>query len=499
MRTLSLSVFNKFALVTILIVLLFGITNIFFLWNSTYKSFENEIDKRSRVLSRIISERILQPIVYHDQVSMYRELDEIKSNDPSVAYIFVLDGQEKILAQTYDVRIPYSLIKANYSEGGQERIQVIQTRNFTHKIIRDIAYPILDGKLGTVRLGLIEENIRKDLNDASRSLIFMVLSFLLIGLIGAFFFSFVITMPIKSIVDKAQQINLRDIDSQEFKVKKLRFRTLFGVYFRDELDILVAKFNEMMIRLKNNKKELDESRNSVIQAEKLASIGTLTAGISHEINNPLTGIKNCISRIEKNPGNIEQNIRYFDLIKDATQRIEDVVKPLLDYSRKKDIVVSSFSPKEVIDKTLELIDYKIKKYQIRIDRHCEEGVMIKSNSNLFEQVVFNILLNGIDAIEEKRKQIPGHQGKLTIDVARSHKDIIVQLSDNGTGIPGAISKQIFDPFFTSKDVGKGTGLGLYVSYKIVQELGGQLSFETVQGEGTTFIIKLADQFEEEEE
>lgn len=499
MKTLSFSVFNKFAFVTILVVVLFGIINLFFLWNSTYKSFENEIDKRSRVLSRIIAERILQPIVYHDQVGMYRELDGIKSNDPSVAYIFILDAQNKIVAQTYDVRIPYSLIYANKSIGNKEKIQVIYTKNFTHKIIRDIAYPVLDGKLGTVRLGLIEENIRKDLNVASRSLVLMVLSFLIIGLIGAFFFSFMITLPIKSIATKAQNINLKDIETEDFKVKRLRFRTFFGIYFSDELDILVAKFNEMMNRLKGNKKELDESRNSVIQAEKLASIGTLTAGISHEINNPLTGIKNCIKRIEKDPENSKQNLRYFELIRDAADRIENVVKPLLDYSRKSEIKLSVFSPKEIIEKTLDLIDYKIKKHQIEVKKFCEPDLTLKSSNNLFEQVVFNILLNGIDAIEDKKISNPNHLGIISIDVRRSGPDLLISIGDNGPGIPVELQHKIFDPFFTSKDIGKGTGLGLYVSYKIIHDLGGELSFETDEQSGTTFIVKLANQIEEEEE
>lgn len=499
MKRVNLSVFNKFALITILVVILFGVTNLFFLWNSTYKSFENEIDKRSRVLSRIIAERILQPVVYHDQVSMYRQLDEIKSNDPSVAYIFILDDQNKIVAQTYNIRIPYSLILANQPKGIRENIEVIHTKNFSHKVIRDIAYPILDGKLGMVRLGLIEESIRKDLNEASRSLILMVLSFLVIGLIGAFFFSFMITMPIKTIANQAQKINLKDIENHDFEVKRLRFRSLFGIYFSDELDILVAKFNEMMKRLKGNKKELDESRNSVIQAEKLASIGTLTAGISHEINNPLTGIKNCINRIEKNPENMNQNLRYYELIRDAANRIEEVVRPLLDYSRKNEIRLSVFTPEQLIENSLELIDYKVKKHNIDVDKFCEPEVKLKSNRNLIEQVIINVLLNGIDSIIERRQDQPDHAGRLTIEVYRQDHRVIIRLGDNGTGIPVAYQQKIFDPFFTSKDTGKGTGLGLYVSYKIVHELGGELSFETEPGKGTTFIIKLVDLIDELEE
>ena len=490
MKTIRLSLFNKFAIVAILVVIGFGVTNLYFLWNSAYKSFENEIDKRSNVLSAIIAERVLQPIVYHDHVNIYKELDEIKSNDPTVAYIFVLDENNKILAQTYDLKIPYALIEANSIRNKKQQIKVIHAKNFKHKIIRDIAYPILDGELGTVRLGLIEESIRKELNIASRTLTLMVLTFLIIGLIGAFFFSFMITLPIKSISDKAQNLNLKDIGEEDFDTRPLKFRRFFGFYFSDELDILLAKFNEMVNRLKLNVRELESTRDSFIQAEKLASIGTLTAGISHEINNPLSGIKNCVHRIEKNPTDTDRNIVYISLMKEAIEKIENVVQPLLDYSRKPDMVKYEIDPDEVISKALLLTEYKIKKAGIKVKHKAVNNLRIISSMNLLEQVIVNLLFNAIDAINERKKEKTDFEGLVTIWVQENADSVFLNVKDNGIGINEEYQNKIFDPFFTSKQTGEGTGLGLYVSYNIIQELGGILSFSSIEDQGSTFVIEL---------
>ena len=491
MKTFKFSVFKKFAIGATFIVLVFGFTNLYLLWNSVYRSFEQEIDKRSEVLSRLIAERALQPIVYHDYVNVYKVLDEIKSNDPSIAYVFILDENKTILAQNYDIRIPFALIDANQPVNGQSNIQVISAKNFPHKIIRDIAYPILDGDIGVVRLGLIEQNIRKELNRATQTMLFMVLTFLLVGLISAFFFSFLITLPIQKISKKAQKINLVDIQAEDLNIKPLRFRTIYKYYFSDELDILVAKFNEMINRLKNNVKELQDTRDSFIQAEKLASIGTLTAGISHEINNPLAGIKNCVHRIEKEPENAEQILKYMALIRDAIEKIENVVKPLLDFSRKTDLVMLEADPREIVEKALTLTEYKIRKSNIEIERSFEDCPPVMVAKNLLEQVLINLIINGIDAIEDHKNTAPDLAGKLWFSIygTEDGKTRIV-VRDNGAGIDPAFHHKVFDPFFTSKKVGKGTGLGLYVSYNIIQELGGKIWFESIENQGTSFIIEL---------
>ena len=489
-KTVNFPLFWKFSLVAVVVVLIFGTINIFLLWSSVYRSFEKEIDKRCKVLSSIVAEKVFSPIVYDDVVSIYSILDETKRSDPSIVYIFLLDRAGNIIAQTPEMHIPKPLITANEVLSGTYQIKVIEAENFAYKVIRDIAYPILRGEVGSVRLGIVEESIRTELNEATRKLLLMIFGFLLLGLGGAFFFSYLITSPIKSISKKAQSVNLDSITKENFKIKHPGYKKIFNFYFNDELDVLVSKFNLMMARLKSNVAELKKTRNSFVQAEKLASIGTLTSGIGHEINNPLSGIKNCINRIAKDPSNLEQNILYLDLIKEATDKIEHVVQQLLNFSRKQDVVFEKINPAEVLDNSIELAVYKLKKSNIEIKHSLCCIQFVNASVNHLGQVFLNLFLNAIDAIDERRKTESDLQGKIEVKVECEGDKSIIRFIDNGTGIKQEAQHKIFDPFYTSKEVGKGTGLGLYVSFNIIKEHGGDLSFKSIYGEGTEFIIEL---------
>lgn len=488
MKTLYLTLFRKFAIGATFIVILFSIVNIYILWSTGYRSFENEIDKRSKVLSRLIAEKVLQPIVYDDYVNVYRVIDQVKSNDASIAYIFVLDEMNKIIAQNYNVKIPFALINANKIENGNYQIKVIHAKNFKYKILRDIAFPILNGELGTIRIGMIEEDIRKDLNILTRRMIFMVFVFLIIGLIVAFYFSSLFTLPIKRISKNAQNINLSTLESFDINIRPLKYRTIFNYYLSDELDILFKKFTEMIERLINNKKELQTARDSFVQAEKMASIGTLTAGISHEINNPLAGIKNCMSRIEKEPENMVQNLKYIELINEAIDKIEKIIKPLLSFSRKSELKMSVTPIGQIIDSALLLTEYRIRNHKIVVQKNYDPEILVLTSTNHVEQILINLILNSIDAIEERKVNEPELSGKIVFSLSNNEQETELKVNDNGIGISENLKTKIFDPFFTTKEPGKGTGLGLYVSYNLLRDMGGNLSVNSQEGSGSEFIL-----------
>ncbi|HEB62286.1 MAG TPA: HAMP domain-containing histidine kinase [Bacteroidetes bacterium] len=489
-RNINFPLFWKFSSIAVFVVLIFGTINIYLLWSSVYRSFEKEIDKRCIVLSSIIAEKVVSPIVYENIVSIYSELEEAQKSDKSIAYIFILDKFGNIIARTTDIKIPPQLISANSIGLGSYQIKIIEAKNFSKKIIRDIAYPILNGQLGSVRLGIVEEDIRTELNESTKKLLLMILLFLIIGLAGALFFSFLITSPIKAISKKAHNVNLDTITKENLKIERPRYKKILNFYFKDELDLLVSKFNMMLARLKRNVEELKRNRDSFIQTEKLASIGTLTSGIGHEINNPLSGIQNGVNRLIRNPDDIEQNKKYLDLIKEATDKIEIIVQQLLNFSRKQDVLFERINPVTILENSIKLVSYKLNKYNIIVKQSLCCVQYLNASTNHLEQVFLNLFLNSIDAINEKRKMNPDFQGKISIRLECKEGKSIIHINDNGIGIKDEIQNSIFDPFFTTKEVGKGTGLGLYVSYDIIKEHGGKLSFNSTYGTGTEFIIIL---------
>lgn len=489
MKIINLPLFWKFAFTIIFLVLIFGAVNVYILWKSVYQAFEKEIDKRCIVLSSIISEKALTPIVYDDVVSLFSILDEIKLSDTSIAYIFLTDSRGNILAKTFETKVPSALLKANSVQSGRYNIKVLNIRNYKYSTIRDIAFPILNGDIGVVRLGLAEDTIRNQIKEATKSLLFMILLFLAVGLIGAFVFSYLITSPIKIISRQAQLFNFDNIYNDVPKINYPNYKKFLNLYFHDELDILVAKFSEMLIRLNYNYSELQKTRDSFVQAEKMAAIGTLAAGIGHEINNPISGIKNCAIRIAKKPENIEQTIKYVQLIQDATDKIEDVTRHLLDFSRKQEINYLDINPANFLDDSISLITFKAQKAQVAIHRNFQKGLTIKGSQNHLEQVIINLLLNSLDAIAEKKIEVPEFQGEITITLRNNKSTVFIQIQDNGAGIPDEVKRKLFDPFYTTKAAGKGTGLGLYVSFNIIKEHQAKIYFTSKAGEGTLFTIE----------
>jgi len=311
-----------------------------------------------------------------------------------------------------------------------------------------------------------------------------------LGLLGALFFSYIITKPIKIISRKAQIIDLNYIDKEDLITIKRKKISPFRFQSNDELDILVTKFSEMINRLKTSYITLKDTQGALVQAEKLASLGTLSAGLAHEINNPITGIINCTNRIIKNPENIEQNANYARLIKEAISKIENVVQRLLNFSRKENISLKKTNLNLLIESAIKLADYKLNNSDIELKTKLKETYFVNGSANHLEQVIMNLLLNSLDAIIERKEKEVDLKGEIEIGINKVSDKVYIHLKDNGMGIPQKIGNEVFDPFFTSKKVGKGTGLGLAVSFNLIKEHGGSIRFSSTEGVGTEFVIEL---------
>ncbi|RLE00996.1 MAG: hypothetical protein DRI99_07965, partial [Candidatus Aminicenantes bacterium] len=220
----------------------------------------------------------------------------------------------------------------------------------------------------------------------------------------------------------------------------------------------------------------------LLTSEKLASIGLLSAGVAHEINTPLTGISSYIQILQKKLNDSTYQ-PILQKIEKQTERVARIVKNLLNFARNPE--TSAFQPvnlKESLEEILSLIDYKLKKMNIRLDLHLQPVPKIWAQQERLQQVFINIILNALDAMPQG--------GKLSIQLEQKNSQAIICIKDTGTGIKPQHLPHIFDPFFTTKGLGKGTGLGLSISYAIVKEHGGQIQVESEVGQGTCFTIYL---------
>lgn len=220
------------------------------------------------------------------------------------------------------------------------------------------------------------------------------------------------------------------------------------------------------------------------RTEKLAAIGQLATGIAHEINNPLGGMQNCVRTLNTDGDDEDVRQRYLPLLEKGLNRIESVIRNLLDFAKEHQFEFSTHNLDEIITETLKLVDYKIR------ERNLELKLDLNTNSKKFtldynhlQQVFLNVIINAIQAITDSG-------GILTIKSMEERDELIVAISDTGIGIPQENLGRIFDPFFTTKDVGTGTGLGLSVSYGIIERLGGRIEVQSEINRGTTFTITI---------
>ena len=220
----------------------------------------------------------------------------------------------------------------------------------------------------------------------------------------------------------------------------------------------------------------------LIQSEKLAGIGILASGVTHEINNPLSGIIGMaeVALEEEDPSKNEDYLR--DIL-NCAQRIGEIVKGLKSYSRaakKEDL--SPVNLNEVLEESLKMVQLAMKNNTIEVIKTFQPIEKVKANTGEIQQVFTNLITNAFQAMD-------GRGGKLVLST-RSLKDLVeVKVSDDGMGIPQKYLNQIFDPFFTTKNPGEGTGLGLNIVYRIVTKYEGTIDVESKEQVGTIFTIK----------
>jgi two-component system, NtrC family, sensor kinase len=306
---------------------------------------------------------------------------------------------------------------------------------------------------------------------------------------------------------------LGDLERAAKRLSSGNFDDFIPVRGDDEFGSLARSSNVMIAALKKSRQELEEwvqtlehkveertkelrlAEAEVARGEKLASIGQLAAGIAHELNNPLTGVLTFTHLLRKKMPDGSQDAEDLDLVIRETKRCASIIRRLLDFAREKTPEKQLVDLNRLIEETVRFVERSAALQQIEIrldlDPHLPE---LYADADLIKQVLMNILVNAQQAIADHGRIDVSSRAlgsrKFPDTAGGAGPGVEIAISDTGCGIPAANLQRIFDPFFTSKEVGKGTGLGLSVTYGIVKSHGGEIEVESAVGQGTTFRVHL---------
>jgi two-component system NtrC family sensor kinase len=282
-----------------------------------------------------------------------------------------------------------------------------------------------------------------------------------------------------------------------------------GEILQDELEVTLGgevrsfRLSKIPMRLEGDQishvitigEDVTESRRTqgqIMQSEKLAAIGQLAAGVMHEINNPLATISACVAAISGRVDALQKAERdtvgeYLEIIDKEVDRCTRIVDGLLDFSRPKGKTKGRVVVNALVEETLFLLKHHQRFKRLTLARELDQSIPATiGNAEQLTQVLMALMLNAVDAMDDRR-------GKLTVRTGRNPNqadEVVVEIEDNGIGIPRADQAKIFEPFYTTKPPGRGTGLGLSICYGIVEDHRGRIEVESQPGRGSIFRVFL---------
>lgn len=368
------------------------------------------------------------------------------------------------------------------------------------------AHPASQQILGVLDTNLSLAKADVQLAESSqRMIVYTACGLLLIAFASWFFVWEVVARPVKALQYGTERLAAGDLGYQ------------IEVRYSDEMGDLARSFNEMSrqlqaehteneawthnleLRVDQKTRELKRAHEHALHTEKMASIGKMAAVLAHEINNPLSGILTYAKLLRKyvdrdgNSSDRRQEIcDSLDLIASESRRCGDLVKNLLTFSRTTPINVQPTNLNQVIEQALRLVQHQLELNAIHVEEQLEADLpSVRCDGAQIEQVLLALLMNAIDAMPQG--------GNLWIASSSSRKSnrVRIVVRDDGSGIPPEILPKIFEPFLTTKETGRGVGLGLAISHSILERHNGKIEVESEVGKGTTFTVTMPWDAEEE--
>jgi two-component system NtrC family sensor kinase len=535
-RWLSITSLRLQAVVAITVLIIFTATILVgFLLNNQKKLITAELEKHGESLIKILANNCEYGVMIESEFVLI-DLMKTVSIEKDFVFVAIQNPEGELLAKISALPKELDsigLIQKNVTDLMRSKQVVTRRRNLNDNLnIIEFAYPVfkysIKGGIAREELGVVMPSLSdpsvtaepiglarlgislESVNNEVANMVWMTIFLTTMVVLAAFLLTItmvkVIIKPIENLVNVTERIAAGDL-SHQVPVKS-----------NDELSRLATSFNKMTDSLRKYReevemynrtleqkiaertKELEEAQKQLIQSEKMAAIGQLAAGVAHELNNPMGGIlgysQYALEKLsakkaaELTDEDISSQCRFLSDIEQQARRCKTIVKNLLKFSRtssKKEF--ESFDLNQALEETLTFVKHQLDMKNINLEMKLDQELPpYYGNSSQLQQVFTNLILNAQQAMSEGGKL--GIESRFSPPIGEFQGCVEIEFTDTGSGIPPEVSSKVFEPFYTTKEVGQGTGLGLSISYGIIKEHQGDILVKSAVGEGTTFMIVL---------
>ena len=286
------------------------------------------------------------------------------------------------------------------------------------------------------------------------------------------------------VVSRKFNAPLESLSAAGRKIAKGDFDGEVDIKSRDEIGQLADSFNNMANELLERERSLKSAQLALVQSEKMAAVGTLSAGLAHEVKNPLSAVLGYAQLAKRKLSQPDVIKKHLDIIENETRRCNEIIGNLMQFSRQEKGEFTDVTINEVVEKSVGIVDHQLGLKNVHVNMKLAPDIPeIIGNSNQLQQVLMNLAINAQQAMEPDGG---------TVDIATyfDNDNVYIRVSDTGPGISEEVVEKIFEPFFTTKAAGEGTGLGLSVTYGIIRDHNGDIRVEKADSGGARLVIAL---------
>lgn len=469
---------GRFMLLAVLLTLLFAGGWGGWTWLSAKQQLEDKLDRQGELLVSSMAIPIINALLY-EELGIIEEgglldnfvTDIMTNRQLQPLYAMVISNEGRVLA--HNQLTEYGAIYDDpITVAALNTVEVLKTRTSVGKVpILDFASPLaIAGKRwGCLRIGIPLAPLHRELTTFAGSILAFSSFFFLFAMIAFFVVGQRLAAPLIRLADTMETM---DSDAPSYLPDKIR---------RDEIGRLQRSFHDLLERLQTSEKEKRRSYEKMAESERFVAIGKLVSGIAHEVNNPLSGIEGALYHIREQAGG--KAAPYVRAAEQGVERIARIVSQLLDLSRTDVLAIEPVSSREFFKEIALFAKMALKGRGCRltVEDRCLHRI-VELDRDQIHQVILNLVLNAADAVSDK-------DGQIRLEALGYAEDYMLRVIDNGPGIPLEQQAAIFEPFYTTKPAGKGTGMGLAICRSIAEQHGGRLECQSA-GDGTVFTLTL---------